>query len=320
MKSMAAAKVKTLPEMAMFVLEQMKSLPTQQHLDDKLSLIHTRTDEVIKKTEDNSKAIQALDDRLRKVEKAPQRAPAGLATINNGVWSVNQNEEFERAARSVRFWPIDGETTEQMSRNLDEFLKGGLLMEEHDLARVIVDDIQRVRPTYRAKQHDEILVTFRDREIRLLVLSYARNLAKYTDTNKKPTAGMRMEIPTHLQSIYKMLDSYGYNVQLKHGKGTRRIIKFDFIERSLYLTFRLPDSDVWHQITPAMAKKYREKENEKILASFNGTLSPPNRQARPALTGSNTIPMGAAQANTRTREHTWTPSTRGQWQGSSNWN
>ena len=161
-----------------------------------------------------------------------------------------------------------------------------------------------------------------------MILSYAKNLAKYIDSRGQPTAGMRMEIPKHLQSTYKILDSYGYNLQERHGKRTRRIIKFDYIERSLFLAYKIPDSDIWHHITPAMATKYRERENERILASFSGTLSPPtsSRRGESSLaTGGNCAPLAqlSAPASNAVGRQTWRPSGpsgASAWSGSSSWN
>lgn len=110
----------------------------------------------------------------------------------------------------------------------------------------------------------------------MLVLSHARNLAGYVDSTGNPTAGMRNAIPQHLQATNKLLQNYGFHLAQRHGKGTRRLIKFDDIERNIYLSYKIPSSDAWHTITPAMATKYREKENERNLASFSGTLSPPH--------------------------------------------
>ena len=130
--------------MALFVLEQMKSLPTQQHLDEKLAQIHVRTDQVLKKAESNSKAIESLDDRLKRVEtgRPYSHQVHTSGQHENRSTTTKQDDDFEKAARSIRFWPIEGESTETMSRNLDAFMKNGLLMEECDLQQVIIDDIQ----------------------------------------------------------------------------------------------------------------------------------------------------------------------------------
>ena len=88
-----------------------------------------------------------------------------------------------------------------------------------------------------------------------------------------------MEIPSHLLMTHKLLTKYGFNLKSKYGKETRRIIKFDLIEQSLYLAYKLPSSEMWHYITPAMAKSFKDRENQRSLLSFSNSLSPPERTA-----------------------------------------
>lgn len=124
--------------------------------------------------------------------------------------------------------------------------------------------------------------------------------------------------------------SYGYQLAQKRGKGTRRLIKFDEIERSIHLSYKVPSSDIWHTITPAMASKYRERGNERNLATFSGTLSPPsNAYGRRTnnvsmATGANltapaaVTPIPQSQIRTHIR---WRPQPPPMgWGGSSSWN
>ena len=104
-------------------------------------------------------------------------------------------------------------------------------------------------------------------------------LATYVNENGDPTAGLRLEIPSHLLMVHKLLIMYGYNLRNRHGKETRRIIKFNLIEQSLYLSYKLPGSELWHDITPAMAKTFKEQENQRSLLSFSDSLSPPERRS-----------------------------------------
>lgn len=62
--------------------------------------------------------------------------------------------------------------------------------------------------------------------------------------------------------VHKLLIMYSYNLKNSHGKDTRQIIKFDRIEQSLYLSYKLPGSELWHDVTPAMAKTFKDQENQ----------------------------------------------------------
>ena len=293
-KKMEPQSIKTLPDMAVFVLDQLKTLPTQKHLDTKLEEIQQKTTRIERSTEDNKKAIEQIDSRLKMIESGEPRKDVCITTTG----SSDRDQDFDRASRSIRFWPIGGSNQDSISANLDAFLKDALLIKEADLNSIIIEDIRRVPSSSRSKQYDEITATFRDTETRMMILSYARNLSEYTGADGQPTAGMRNKTPNHLQSTHRLLQSYGYDLAQKHGKGTRRLIKFDTIDRTIYLSYKLPSSDIWYNITSAMATKYWERENERYLASFTGTLSPPNaitRARRPResiATGGNATARG----------------------------
>ena len=131
------------------------------------------------------------------------------------------------------------------------------------------------------------------------------------DKSANLTAGIRLEIPQHLLMTHKLLIMYGHSLRTRHGKETRRIVKFDLIEQNLYLAYKLPDSELWHDITPAMAKSYKDRENERSLLDFSSALSPPQRSAR-ILTGANTVgqsarPSVAGVRTTHSESQTWTP-------------
>lgn len=105
------------------------------------------------------------------------------------------------------------------------------------------------------------------------------------------TAGIRMEIPPHLLMTHRLLNMFGFNLKQKHGRDTRRIIKFDMIEQSLYLAYKIPGSEIWHDVTLTMAKSFKERENQRSLLHFSNNLSPPGRwtTATSYATGANAI-------------------------------
>ena len=140
-KSMlAAAKIKTLPDMAMFVVEQLKGLPTQKALDDAVEMMRERTDRIGRTAEENTSIIQRLDSRLQRVESGMVMERPSHSTTH-----PTREEDFDKASRTIKFWPITGGNNHEMSNNLDDFLKNGLLISEEDQRTIIIDDIIRVR-------------------------------------------------------------------------------------------------------------------------------------------------------------------------------
>ena len=87
-------------------------------------------------------------------------------------------------------------------------------------------------------------------------------LASYVDSNNKPLAGIRMDIPMYLTGTFKLLSTYGYKLKQIHGEGTRRYIKYNETNLSLYLDVKTPDSDEWLKITLNQAKELQEVRDQ----------------------------------------------------------
>ena len=320
-QDLEAGNVKNLSDMAKFFEERLSSLPTKDYMDKRLSKIE-------EKAEDTAQGLKTLERRVRNMEEEKDKSIRGpdiqarMTTGRNDMRAPNainelREEAFLKAIRSIRIWPIDG--TNELEVKVDAFIKTALCMPTKELESVIIEDIYTVRSSPRSRQHNEVCVLLRDSDTRELVLSYARNLATYVDVEGNPTAGIRMEIPPHLLMAHKLLIMYGYGLKKRHGRETRRIIKFDLIEQSLYLSYKVPGNELWHDVTPAMAKSYKDRENERSLLQFSSTLSPP--QSGPSLaplTGANTTEMsssnrmrnggdGASNGGSRNSSQTWTP-------------
>ena len=87
------------------------------------------------------------------------------------------------------------------------------------------------------------------------VMSSASCLAPFMDDNGKATAGMRMEVPDMLNIEFKTLFKFGQSLRRRHGPGTRRHVKFDDLNRSLYLNIKLPNDDKWSKVAPEVARR-----------------------------------------------------------------
>ena len=102
---------------------------------------------------------------------------------------------------------------------------------------------------------DEALVVFTNAEVRDTVLGSSNKLAPMMDERRQPTAGIRLEIPAGLRPAFKILDNYGQMLRRRHGVGTRRHVKFNDLDCSLFLNIKLPGDDKWSKVTLDMARR-----------------------------------------------------------------
>ena len=269
--------VRTLADMAQLLKSELQKMPTKEYMDQKIGTIDRRTRK-------NEEAIVQLRNTVAEIGRRQEETMDGRITGPVASYEEIRATKFNLALRTLRIWPIIGKTDTDMSSALDDFMKGALLIEETGDQRIIYSNVERVQSLPRSRQHNEVKVTFKEPHMRDIVLSYARNLQTYVSEDGQPTAGLRMEIPDYLAKTHKQLDTYGYYLKQKHGKHTRRIIKYDIPEMSLFLSYRLPNSPVWKRISPALARAFCEREDERNLLDFSNACllytspSPRDRQ------------------------------------------
>ena len=232
------------------------------------------------RVENHDKTIRQLEQRLAALEKGrggcggleqgtlsqkrareehndakKPRMPSSLYLA--GARSLQQEEarvsEYEWARKSMRIWPILGNNEEELRKNLDDFLRGALLMPRHEVNFLAVQKITRAKPTSSTQVHDEIIVTFSDARDRDKIYRKAGKLAPYRDEHGKPTAGFRQEVPTFLISAHKLLTATGFQLKRQHGKQLRWYIKYDDEDYSLYLEVKMPESGAWQRLSPSAA-------------------------------------------------------------------
>lgn len=81
-------------------------------------------------------------------------------------------------------------------------------------------------------------------------------------------------------------------MRVKHGPGTRRNVKFDDTEETMYIDICLPEESFWHRIPHKEAAQYRVKIlEERARLSRKSLESGPSRQDRSAL-DANRVPLG----------------------------
>ena len=188
-----------------------------------------------------------------------------------------------RARRSVRVWPVAGACEEELWGNAGEFLHGPLAIPESDLGQDDVEAVFPVNDPVRPESiRDEVVIRFKNGKIRDMVMSNSVNLASCVDSNGKPTAGTRLEIPDELKDTFRLLSRFGTRLRARHGAGTKRHVKFNDFAGSLYANVKLPGDAGWTRVTPEMAASDLEasmrEENELNQKRLAAKLVPGPRE------------------------------------------
>ena len=218
---------------------------------------------------------------------------SGLAVISAGERERERarTEQFDRARRSLRAWPIEGESDVEREREILNFMAGALGMSERDLGGIHIISNRRVNNPERANPYNEVCVEFETVEMRDFVFSRGARLAPFIDDRRRPTAGLRQEIPAFLMSVFKLMKSVAFDLRRQHGKGTKTYVKFDGYERTLYLEARMSDSRNWIRIDRQMAQDIQRESDRKELATMTGRKRPRTNWTQEP-TSVNLIPIG----------------------------
>ena len=158
------------------------------------------------------------------------------------------------ARRSVRMWPISGDDEDALWEGVGDFLHDTLAIRSDDVSQNDIESISRIQGDDMVAVKGEALVTFYDKKKRDLVLTHSPSLACKIDGENKPTAGIRLEIPPELDDTFRLLTRFGARLRARHGAGTRRHIKFDDFNASLFTNVKLPGDVNWTRVTADMAR------------------------------------------------------------------
>ena len=133
----------------------------------------------------------------------------------------------------------------------------------------------------------------RSRTDRDVVYSYINRLAKHAGK-----AGIRLEIPLHLKSEFKLLEAHGNRVRTANGKDVKRSIQFDDADKLLILNVKISQDDDWTLVTVHQAREAKRIHAEADVRSIRMAYDAepdtdcrksPNRKAlglsRPAFRG-----------------------------------
>ena len=194
--------------------------------------------------------IDRLEERVRQLESRGTSAPAPSLS------RAKLSDSYLHARRSVRFWPVEGDTDEAIRKGVGDFIHDTLMVNTSDVGQDDIEEVRRINDSapMGAGDRREVVVTFFDRRKRDAVVANSVNLASWTDPAGKPTAGIRLEIPRELEDTFRLLSRFGTRLRARHGVGTKRHIKFDDFSGTLYSNVKLPGDESWTRVTPEMAR------------------------------------------------------------------
>ena len=123
-----------------------------------------------RKTDANEIGVSALARRVEALEKGTIQAPMQKkATLSR---------DYLLARRSVRVWPVPGETVEELWEGAGEFIHVNMAIPESDMNQEDIEEVRRAGTSGRAGIiRDEIVIVFKNKEKRDLLLVSSVNLS-----------------------------------------------------------------------------------------------------------------------------------------------
>ena len=190
-----------------------------------------------------------------------------------------------------------------MIDEVKEFLRGALLFERDEVEEMGITDCRRVNQARNSFIHSEVKISVSTPEDRDKIMGKGRLLASYVDNDRKPTAGLRMEVPRYLESTFKTLYNVGTDLRRNHSPNTKKYIKFDEHKYDLFLEVRLDGRRDWLRIDPETAREIAAENNKKMLTQVRSStnndgrvcaIAPPPRIPPSSV---NMLPIGRPRNN-----------------------
>ena len=263
-------------------------------------------DQAIKSNQDSIRTIRQELQAIREERTAfpPLAAPSTSTTGNCAA----DDDTYMKARRSLRLWPCEGVTTELMWRAVGQFLDKNLGLST--ITESMIEAIARPAIPSGPGVREEVIVCFIDVATRDLVMGSSARLAPFTNAVGRPTAGIRLEVPPGLRVAFTVLFKFGQLLRARHGPGTRRHVKFDDVDKTLFLNAKLPGEESWSRVSLDVAKRglrARELLNDNDLERRLDTSGPISTvRPRPASTstaGPPPVPSTSAAAAWTGRRH-----------------
>ena len=261
-----------------------------QSFNHSLGLLSQKVDGNTRNITSNADLIKAQSTTTDGIKADVELLHARVRALEDGgtlssATSVRHphSREYLTARRSARLWPVVGSTEEDVWGGVGEFLHETMAIPEEEVCQEDIVSIRRApSDAVSGMIRDEVIVTFKDRKKRDLVMVNSVNLARCVDSDGKPTAGTRLEIPPELMDTFRLLSRFGMRLRARHGEGTRRHVKFDDHLGSLYSNIKLPGDSSWTRVSPEMAQEdlamSMKEENAGIQRRLAVKLIPGPRQ------------------------------------------
>lgn len=239
---------------------------------------------------------------------------------STGDGGSDEEKQYWFARRSLRCWPVRGDSEAALLRAVGEFIGSKLrvpasMVEERD-----IEEVRRLTPRARRPHmrggnengqaiKDEVLIVLKDVNTRDTLLRHASNLSAWRDERGPNSIGVRLHIPTHLIGKFNVLNQHGFDLRRKYGGGLKRHIRFDDSEMQLLMDVKLPDQEEWMRVDYDFALEVTRATRKSTTLSARGRLSSLG-EAEPAQgsttleKNTNRVPQGLFEA---TREQPGEP-------------
>ena len=247
----------------------------------------------------NQSRLEVLNGEIMKLKAHPvaQQPPPDAHRHQAGP----TNDDYLRDRRTARLWPVAGTSRGELFKSTGHFLHFKLGLP--DIAEDQIEEITRPHFPSGFGVKDEAVVVFREVEVRDSVFGASTKLACCIDTEGRPTAGLRIEVPRLLKPQFNILRKYGQQLKNRHGQGLRRHVKFDDLDGSLYLNVKLPGYLHWSKVRSDFAKRglsILDVANDREMEQRFDVGG--DRPRSVSLSGGNAAPM----AQTSEAARTWT--------------
>ena len=267
------------------VRTRLSEIPTRTQFEDYNNRIRLNSDNIDankNKIDEHEQQLASVRNSIERLEQEQVHAKRSLAsniektvaarTGARGSSDRELDEEYDRARKSIRIWPIEG-SGEELRTNVAAFLANALGIAG-------ITNFKAYRPAeenapgYNGPVYSEVIVEFAELNARDGVAGRGTRLGGYVDAERKPTCGMRMEIPKHLVPTFRILHRYGMGLRRKIGTELKKYIKFDDFHRTIFIQIK-PNRDAeWMNVTAEEADASLRRENARRTESLRSLLSP----------------------------------------------
>ena len=153
-----------------------------------------------------------------------------------------QEQQFYEHRRSLRLWPVEGADP---VAGFGVFLWEKLKLDEEFCSSIGNVAVRQYRDP-RSKAKNEVIALFENSEVADAIRGSSSNLA-----GMGFRAGIRLHVPGHLMTNFKLLENLGYQMRAVDSN-VRRVIKFD--DQNLDMMMDVKMGDRWRRVRPPEAK------------------------------------------------------------------